>query len=381
LPEAPVPAGTVRPAWTLARVSAAARGLLGAGRNRWRRLNRRTRRLVAGGLALLLVLTCGGYVVIQNVFYSPDEPVRHLFAALEAKDAAGQLHGYMDCDPICQPGALSVGYVPPTHLQIMGVRYGGPVKGDVTRRPNRGGAVVLVRYQLGGSTYDDSVAVYRNNRGLLRPWGIGGPPGAWLDVVSNSLDTAKVAGATVKTIAPLPPGSVRNQGEAWAPPGIYTVSGRQSALFGSTPVQVTIAGNTTARQEVKLDLTVKPSVVDEVNRQVHTRIDECAAVADFSPKTDSSEILSNCPFWFDTLYVETQGIKWTVLDYPQIELRLGDDQSVTVHTTAPGHARVDYAYSFQVIPPREWTPTSATVDIDVNGSVVEDGGKVVWSFP
>jgi hypothetical protein len=363
-----------------ARAARSLSGLAAAGRARLRRTSRRTQVLVGAGLVLLLVLVCGGYVVIENVFYSPDGPVRQVFAALEAKDTAG-LRGYMDCDPLCQPGALAVGYQPPTHLQIVGVRYGAAANDDPTRRPDKGDATVLVRYQLGGVTYDDAVGVYRLNSGLLRPWGISQPPGSWLDVVSTSLDTAKVAGATVHTIAQLPPGDTRTSGEAWAPPGIYTVTGRQSVLWGSPPVQVLIAGSSTGRKEVKLDLAVKPTVVDEVNRQVRTRIDDCAALRNFYPATDASSIVRDCPFRYDVPYSQTQGVKWTIVDYPRIELNLGDDQTVTVRTTMPGHARVNYSYSFNVTEPRTWSPASATVEIAPAGTVSEDGGKVVWSFP
>jgi hypothetical protein len=332
-------------------------------------------------MALLLALACGGYVAIQNTWYTPDQPVRALFAALAAKDGAA-LAGLGECIAVCQAGGMSQGYEPPTRFQVVGVSYGGAAPDDPTRRPNHNRAGVRVRYQVSGVTYDDIVGVSRPGSGLLRPWEISGPPGGYVQVVSTGLPTAKIAAATVKAIVP-GPDLPRRVGAVFVPPGVYTVSGTQSVLWESAPVRLVIAGDLNrfsdgAGNRVELDLSVKPTVVDEVRRQIRERIDRCAAVPSFRPITDPSAILPNCPFSADDKYTTTQDLRWTIIDYPQIELRLDDDHSVTVHTVTPGHARLSYSYTLNVVEPRTWTPTSQTVAVVPAGEVTEDSGNVVW---
>ena len=347
-----------------------------------RRMPRRQRRLVAAGVSLLLALACGGYLATQEIWYAPDAPVRALFAALAARDGAA-LAELDECTAVCQAGGLRQGYEPPTNVELLGVSYGGAAPDDPTRRPNRSRAGVQVRYRVGGVPYDDVVGVTRPNTGLLRPWNISGPPGGYVQVVSDSLPTAKIAGATVNTVPSSRGLARRGAGDMFVPPGVYTVTGAQSALWESTPVRLVIAGDLnrfsdSARTRVELSLSVKPAVVDEVRRQIRERIDQCATRSSFRPTTDPSVILPNCRFSADEKYTSTQDLHWTVLDYPQIELRVEADHSVRVHTTTPGHARLDYSYTLRVVEPRTWTPTSQTVEIVPRGDVVEDNGKIVW---
>jgi zinc-ribbon domain len=353
-------------------------------RSVWRfvqRVPRGRRRAVVITVVVLVALVCGGYLVIEDTLYTPDQPVRALFAALAAKDGAA-LAGIDNCTAVCQAGGLGQGYEPPTHLRIVSVSYGGAAPDDPTRRPDRSRAGVRVRYDVGGTTYDDVVGVSRPDSGLLRPWSISGPPGGYVQILSDSLPSAKIAGATMATVAPNPD-LPRRSGSVFVPPGVYVVTGTQSALWESTPVRLVVAGDLdrfgdTAGQRVELNLRVKSSVVDEVRKQIRARIDKCATMPSFSPKTDRSAILSDCPFSALEDYSFTKDLHWTVLDYPQIELRIDDDHSVKVHTVSPGHARLDYSYTLRVVEPRPWTPTSQTVEVTPRGDVVEDGGTIVW---
>jgi hypothetical protein len=301
---------------------------------------------------------------------------------LSAKDGAA-LAGFDECTAVCQEGGLRQGYEPPTNLDVLGVSYGEAAPDDPTRRPNRSRAGVRVRYRVDGVAYEDIVGVTRPNTGLLRPWRISGPPGGYVQVVSDSLPTAKIAGATVNTVPPGPALPRRGAGGMFVPPGVYTVGGAQSALWESTPVRLVIAGDLnrfsdSAGSRVELSLSVKPTVVDEVRRQIRGRIDQCATQPSFRPTTDPSAIPPDCPFSADDKYTSTQDLHWTVVDYPQIELRVDADHSVRVHTMTPGHARLDYSYTLGVVEPRTWTPTSQTVEIVPRGDVFEDDGKIVW---
>lgn len=346
-----------------------------------RRVPRRRRLLVAGIAVAALVLVCGGYVVLDDTVYRPDAPVRELFAALAARDAAA-LTRLDDCGAVCEGGGLGRGYEPPSGTEILGVTFGAADPEDPTRRPDHNRAAVAVRYRVAGSTYNDAVLVSRNNVGLLRPWRIDEAPGWYLQVVSDGEPHATVAGATVDT-AKSDPNLRGDAGAFFAPPGVYTVTGASSVLWASTPVTVTVAGtahrSATSSQRVPLDLRVKPTVVDEVQHQIRARIDLCATRKAFIPKADPSSLGRDCPFSADENYTSTEGLQWTVVDYPRIELTVGDGQAVVVRTIAPGHARLDYSYSFDVLEPRRWTPTSQTVEISPGGQVVDDNGAVAWS--
>lgn len=363
------------------RWEAQLRGLPGLVAARARRIPRRRRRIIGGALALVVVLFAGTYFVLQRTLYPPDAPVRALFAALAARDTDA-LPTIDGCGALCEPGALAQGYEPPTGLEVLGVDYDSALPGDPTRRPNTAQATVKVRYQVGGTPYDDVVGVARSNQGWLRPWQIDGAPGGYVRIVSDGLSSATLAAAPVRTTRSDPTadgGGVRY----FAPPGVYLATAPASLVWDSTPVRVVVGGNVdrfsrTAGQQIRLDLTVKASVRDVVNRQIHDFLDACARSTDFRPRSSADERFGDCPF-SGTEPTFSRNVRWTIVDYPKVEVRRGDDQQAEVHTTTPGRARIDYEWTLRVLEPRDWTAESETKEFTVDGTVTDDNGTVVWS--
>jgi hypothetical protein len=373
----PAPTGAL-PAPTPTITVPAYRRWLAAARvplRRWWR-SRRVRWVVA----VVLVVTVGGgigLVYTLSGLNPPDGPVRELFAALAAHDAprAGRLGG-CHTSALCSDGALRTGYQAPTHLVIGETTYGLP--DPTTRRPDKRRASVRVRYQLGGVEHTDTVTLLRSGGGLVRHWSIADPPGEALDVLSSTVTTARLGGADVPAVAP-DAVTWRRDGGIHAWPGVYTLAAKETALVAAVPTTVVVAGDSGV-QRVTIDVAVRPTVTTEVDRQVRARIDTCATKTALRPDSGGG-ILPDCPFSATTSYVYTKDIRWTVVDYPKIEIRKADDGSIKVRTTTPGHARVDYQVSTDVIEPRRWTPTSTTTEIKVSGEVeaTKDGTGVTWN--
>lgn len=347
------------------------RAAVGPTLRRWAR-SRRVRLVVGGGLVLVLVVAVGLVVFLRSV-NPPDGPVRDFFAALAARDAA-KVDQLTECRPasMCGADALRSGYEPPTGVKILEVTYGEPDK--TTRRPNKGRATVRVSYELAGATHTDIATLSRTGSGLVRHWLILHPPGGWLDIVSTTVPTAKLGGATVDTVTAASFG--RDSGSVYAWPGKWTLAAKETPLVAAVPTTVTVAGG--GSQQLTLDVSVRPEVASEVERQIRTRIDTCATKDALRPNAGGG-ILSNCPFSATTSYVYTKDIRWTIVDYPKIEIKKNDDGSVKVRTVTPGHARVDYQVSTDVLEPRRWTPASDTRDIKISGAVSVDNGSIVWN--
>lgn len=340
---------------------------------RWSR-SRRARLLAGGGLALV-VLGSVGLVVVLRQTNPPDEPVRNLFSALAEKDAkrAGDLAG---CRPtaMCAAGALRSGYEPPTQVKILKVTYGEST--EATRRPDKSHAVVRVSYLLARVAHTDTVAVLRSGSGLVREWRISDPPGGWLDVVSTTVAAARLGGATVPTVT-VASASQRDTGSVYAWPGVYTLAAQETALVAAVPATVVVAGDS-GSQRLTLNVTVRPEIASEVERQIREHIDTCASKTDLRPDTGGG-ILANCPFDANPPYTYTKDVRWTVVDYPTIEIRKKDDGSVTARTMAAGHVRVDMLVSTDIMEPRRWTTYSETSEVKVSGAVTVDKGNIVWN--
>jgi hypothetical protein len=350
------------------------------GRARLRRTRRRTKVLLSIALAVIVLAPGIYYVGMAELVYTPDVPVREMFAALEARDSVKLGQYVPGCGKLCEPGGLRGGYQPPTQVQIVTSNYFPAANGDPNQRPDHGQAAVLVRYQLGGRTYQDAVVVGRSSGGWVRPWGISRPAGTWVDVVSTGVDFATIGVATIKTVQPRQPlEPSRSEGAVFAVPGIYTVTGVTSSLWTSETRELTVAGTTApARTEITLNLTMKPDVVAAVRRQIKDHLDLCAQSSAFTPATPNNPgPLSDCEFR-GLEPTEPRNTRWTIIDYPQVALHVEDDGSITVHTTTPGHARIDYEYTLYTFNP-QWIPASQTIEYKVAGSVTEDQGHVAWS--
>ena len=118
--------------------------------------------------------------------------------------------------------------------------------------------------------------------------------------------------------------------------------------------------------------------MDNVRQQIKNLADSCATSTSFSPRTPGDKaILNDCPF--EGLEPTTpRNVHWTIIDYPQIKLHVEDDGSITLHTTASGHARIDYEYNLYPLNP-QWTPASQTVEYKVTGTIGEDKGQITWT--
>jgi hypothetical protein len=343
-----------------------------------RRLVRRL--LVIGLVIVALVGAYGAFTVIRDTLYTPDRPVRALFAALAERDEAA-IRDVVGCSsPLCRPGALQSGYRPPEKFEVVKVEILSYTPDDPTRRPDTSLAAVSVRYTIDGVTYSNDVRVQRSASGLFREWHIAALPGAEIDVVSLTMAKARVAQVEVNTNKP-PVSGFKAADAPFALPGTYMVTSVDDPLLSAATETVVVAGDV-RRQQVDLKVAIKPTVVGEVDKQIRARIDACIPQSTFRPTVGESA-LSNCYFDHSTRYTYTDKVHWTLVDYPKVELRVTEDRNagrggVSVHTTTPGHATITYEYSFNVLEPRVWSPTSATEEINPRGDVVVDAGKIVW---
>lgn len=337
-----------------------------------RRLGPRLRRQLVVAGVVVLVVAAGLLVLsrVQNTAGSPEVPVRAWFAALQARDtaAARELRGGAN---VLAGDALADGYVPPHGLEILGVAYGAP--DEVNKRPNKNVAYVSVRYQVGDQVVDGLIEVWRDRDGLVREWSLGDGALGPVDVLSPLVDSARLAGAKVRTW----PDGERNSGTVdavWAPPGIYTVTAAEGdPLWVAEPAQVTVlAGQLSPSRTtaVALELSARPEAVAEIGKQIRARVDECARRDELA--------LYDCPFSYSGLEaIGATEVAWRVDSYPEITLKPAENPyrsngSAEVITVKSGRATATFS--------NRGTPDSRTVDIAAWGSVkVMKDGRLCWN--
>jgi hypothetical protein len=318
----------------------------------------RQRLITLAAIAAAIVVVPVAYSAVQRLAYAPDEPVADLVDAFADRDLgrAAELSGCRS--RLCQAGVLREGYQPPTDLAVVDVS----VTGD--------SGSVRVRYRLGGERHESPILIERDAGWGLRGWHIVGGATGYLDVVSATAERARVAGGSVATLAAARGGTGRS-GATEVLLGVYTVGADDDPLFTATPATVPITGEVRGSRvtSVALDLTVKPAVLAEVDRQMRAYLDECARVAEFAPR--------GCPFAYQKVIYRPAAPRWRVDDYPRIEVRptdriAGGSAPLAVRTVAPGHATVEYT--------SDGVPQTATVEITVRGSVAADAaGRVTWT--
>lgn len=327
----------------------------------------RIRIAVAGLVTIGLIAAAAQALTVEDRIYQPDTPVRQLFAALTDHDTSRLTDlGACGLNPLCQPGALAVGYEPPTDVHIEGVTTTGGL------RQNQ--ATVTVSYRIAGTPQTTQISLQRGS-GLLRPWHISNPPGQYLDIRSSQFPRVQIAGAQIPTTRPdrTPTGS-----EVWAPPGRYTLTAPTHPLYAVPPTQATINATGTT-QTVTVPITIQPAASDEITRQIRARLDACAPIASFEPHLAATPL--SCPFDYTPTDYQpfTDSIRWTITRYPDIRLDIDADGTVTVHTTQPGQAQVTYRWTTDILEPRQWTPATGHTDITISGNVTENDTKLVWA--
>lgn len=324
--------------------------------------------LIAAAAGVLLLLTTVIIVTAATATTPATVQVRALFTALAERNPEG-LAGLHVCgdSPLCTPGALSRGYEPPQHLQIIS-----------TDRPANDDLVITVHYDIGSTGHTDHIGFTRYPHGVIgHEWRITTPPGATLQLHSTYWDTAHLAALDIPTDTTTSNGD-RQQSPPWIPPGQYTLTTTGDQLVDPIRTDLTIAGDhnpapTTLTPTIRADLTQK------VNQQIHDRIDQCAAQNELRPAIGSLlDSIHSCPFNYDSPYPGVDSPMWTIDRYPSIALNLGGDRAIIVTTTAPGQATLTYRWTLDFVAPQRWTTETATTPITIGGQVTIDQGAPSW---
>lgn len=328
---------------------------------------RRVRWFALAAAALTAVLLVAGAVAVtaSGPSTEPQQQVAAWFATLANRDAArldvAECHGNL----LCNRAGLATGYLPPDQVHVT-ASYPSD-RGKDSR-------IVPVSYTVAGVRYDDSVGVTRTRRGFFgHQWLITEPPGGWLDLHGDHWARAQLAGIT---LFPNAPDTAWRR--LWAPPGQYTITTPGDELFDPVNLTVTVAGGHPSNP-INLPTTVKAGIVEQVNQQIHARIDQCAAQPALRPDIDTTPLTRNdCPFGYDSQYAITDRPHWSIRAYPTVQLDVDDHGTVTVHTTIPGKATISYQWTLDVLEPRRWTTATATQDIVVGGHVTIDQTTITW---
>ncbi|WP_152529314.1 hypothetical protein [Nocardiopsis chromatogenes] len=331
-----------------------------------------------------------GLRTTQETVYSPEQPVEELLEAIAARDGdrAAELLGVESS--LITSAALEEGYTPPTGMRITKSEYGNPEEGlnylateDPDRRPERDVGAVYVEYTVNGTEHSTRFLVQREKTGMLRGWEIGAPRPEHIGeikIVSQHIPFVKVASrsgipAASSHLSLAAPEPLR------ALPGTYDISiEEENELFGQGVVgelevttQSSVAqGRGTATFELD-DLEVRPDVVDQVESQIDSYLDECEASTDPLP--------SPCPFRFTQggVFKQIDTVEWTILKRPKVQVKpAGDDVAysspISVETVSEG--KVEVTATFQ----REYyEPKTETMDFSVGGSAdISEDGDVEW---
>jgi hypothetical protein len=329
---------------------------------------RRRIALVAAAVLAVVVALAAVAAVRGSSGPGPRDLVEDFFAALTARDTTGlRAGGRCASNPLCGAGALRSGYQPPEQVRIDGGRT-PPEDRDSSKQ-----RLVQVSYDLDGHRVTEEVRLSYQRAGLFGGrWSIIDPPGATITVPGPTLSVTTLAAVALPAVPADLPLIV------WAPPGRYTVARAATPLLEPAEVTVTVTGD--PPPPVTFPAVVKAAVVDEVNRQVRDRIDDCAAQRSFTPDTDPSPISAHsCPLRHSSAYTITDKPRWTVEQYPHIRLDPAADGTITVTTTTPGRATVHYRWTFDIAEPRDWHAIDATEDILITGQVTAARGTPEWT--
>lgn len=343
------------------------------------RIPRRLVLPIAIGVAVLLAAGTVVYFV-QDTWYSPEDPVRELGAALEAGDgpAVAALLGVdPEVHPLLAPGALDTGYEPVTDWEVVSVEHdvktemkpagdgiGVRVVEDYTQRPNMEQARVTVSYRLGGEEFTAELGAVREEGGWFRPWSLN--PGLLQTniIPSASIDGAfQLAGIVTEELGTVPDGLYDAEVSWLALPGVYTVAAQGNALYVAAEERVTVPLG--AEETASASATLRPEAVEGVTAAVHSHIDECAE-AGGAPAPE-------CGFREDSGWLSLiRGTpQWEVTAYPTVEVTAsyGDSEwPLEVRTTAPGSATVTYETS-------AGGERTITAEVHANGYADVEGGQ------
>ena len=144
-------------------------------------------------------------------------------------------------------------------------------------------------------------------------------------------------------------------------PGIYTGS-YSSPMVAAEPERTLV---TDPSNETTLELRATPSdeLTSQVNEQVRSYLDECAAQDTLYP--------AGCPFHYEFSGRVQDNVKWSIIDYPQPEVRLsGPDADRWALADTPGQARIEFTsvnlFDGKTTKVSEEVPFTFAADLDVS---------------
>lgn len=308
-------------------------------RGRWPAWATRGKLITAAVLAVVLAI--GAYLWRgANVSYPPEQPVRDYFAALARRDtaAAAALAGLSSS--LLAGEALTHGYEPPADLAIGEISYGGAL--DQTRRPNKHVAYVEVTYTLAGKPYQSTIEVLRARDGPVRPWSLGSGATGLIDVISEHVTKATVAGASVATLPSKRLGSGTEKAIA-VPPGVYHIGLPEHPLLTAKAATVAVPAELrpSSTVQVPLELELAAGAGAAVDKATRLWLDQCASQHTIEPPT--------CGFRYDAyadglfMVGDPSDVRWTIHRYPTLTLavsRRALDGLVNFTTDKSGAATV-----------------------------------------
>lgn len=338
-----------------------------------RRRRLRIALIVAATLAVLTLISAGIRTFQANTT-DPTDPVEDLLALIRAGDG-DQIADLLDIDsPLVTDQALAQGYTPPDQMRTTDITY-GPADAD-THRPSKNTAVVEVSYRIGDDDHTAHVRVQREPTGWVRSWELadrGAQIMGSLALTSAHLDHALVAGAVIDAA---PTGGFSTP--ATALPGTYSLATAQddplfeASELGTLAIPGVGSGDRTDVTIPGADLTVRPGLLEAVDAQVETHLQECAQASTLTP--------AGCPLRVDrTILRTTTDVEWTLNTSPVLTITAAEDVSLqgaplTVRTLTPGSATAEWTYAYT----NNGTET-ATIEVTVTGSVrLDPQGDVVW---
>jgi hypothetical protein len=303
------------------------------------------------------VIIAAGTVVyfVQDRWFSPEDPARELFAALEAGDGpavAALLEVDPETHPLLASGALDTGYEAPTGFEVVSVEHDVKTKitpagdgigvrlvEDYTQRPDMEHARVTVSYQLGGETFTKELDAVREAGGWFRPWSLNPAPLVTTIIPSASVDGSfQLAGIVTTELGTVQDGLYDAPVSLLALPGVYTVAAQGNALYEGVEETVTVPLG--VEETARATTTLRPDAIEGVTAAVQSHIDECAQTGG-APAPE-------CGFREDSGWLSLiRGTpQWDVLSYPEVEVSAssGDDTEwpLEVRTATPGAATITY---------------------------------------
>ncbi len=284
---------------------------------------------IIGGVALLSICLLSSLLgVVQWGFFRPGAAVNGYFSALadrDVDDLAGWLSPASEAavlnDDLFAERIKSADYQPPTDVDIKAI----------DREDDE--ATAEVSFVVGGNRMEAKLTLRRDDEstvGVFKGWHV-------VDGISSIPVDASQEGLMINGV-PVPADGSSQTRSILSAPGVHVVSVASNPLSEAAPQTVTVLPGSDYGAPVQVVPELKSAARSSIDEQVKKYLDDCAQQTVAEPQ--------NCPFRL-TGYQDAEKIKWTISQYPTVQIDVLGPAAARVSTPYEARGQVQVSGTYQ----------------------------------